>query len=203
MKNCGKASHQVNFQSNLCTLGTLQSRTKSPRISACWIRKDAPTGSRLSRHNRMGCTIRVASKKGGFLRFYVDNRRFNAITYRDLYPIPRIYESIDLFGESTVSSTVDTRSRDFQGKIGNKNQIQTNFKSRHVLYRFTGMWIGPKTHQTQFSEPWMLYCHQLNGNQCGLPRRHCNILYIARGTYFPRETSTHVTSNRRSDLNPQ
>lgn len=58
----------------------------------------------------------LATKKDGIIRFYVDNRRLDALTARDSYRIPRMDECIDLLGEATVFSTLDANRGYWQVK---------------------------------------------------------------------------------------
>ena len=47
--------------------------------------------------------IILVRKKNGKVKFCVDYRRLNAITRKDVYPIPRIDETIDTSGSSQLS----------------------------------------------------------------------------------------------------
>lgn len=49
----------------------------------------------------------ISAKKDGLLCFQVDYRRLNAVTFRDLYPIPLMDKSIDFLKNSTVLSTLN------------------------------------------------------------------------------------------------
>lgn len=52
----------------------------------------------------------LAKNSDGSLRFCVDYRRLNDITYKDLYPLPRIDSCLDALGGSKYFSTMDLRS---------------------------------------------------------------------------------------------
>ena len=49
-------------------------------------------------------------KQDESLRFCVDYRRLNALNVRDTYPIPRMDECLDSFGEAKVFATLDCNS---------------------------------------------------------------------------------------------
>ncbi|CAN8069905.1 unnamed protein product [Agarophyton chilense] len=49
----------------------------------------------------------LAPKQDGSWRFCVDYRRLNAVTVKDVYPIPRMGEYIDSLGTATVFTTLN------------------------------------------------------------------------------------------------
>ena len=52
----------------------------------------------------------VTPKKDGTLRLCVNYRRLNAMTVRDAYPIPKMYECINSLWDAKVFSTLDSNS---------------------------------------------------------------------------------------------
>ncbi len=51
-------------------------------------------------HSEYAAPVVLAPKHDGFWRFCVDNRRLNAISGDDKYPIPRIYDCLDRLGKA-------------------------------------------------------------------------------------------------------
>ena len=49
----------------------------------------------------------LVTKKDGSTRFCVDYRRLNSLTIKDAYPLPRIDDSLRLFGNQQWFSTMD------------------------------------------------------------------------------------------------
>ena len=58
-----------------------------------------------------------APSKDGSLQFCVDYRRLNAVTAHGSYPIPRMDECIDSFGDTQVFSTLDCNAGYWQIEV--------------------------------------------------------------------------------------
>ena len=52
----------------------------------------------------------LVKKKSGDPRFCVDYRRLNAVTRKDVFPLPRIDDLLDQLGGKKVFSTLDAKS---------------------------------------------------------------------------------------------
>ena len=61
--------------------------------------------------------IVLVAKKDGSSRFCVDYRRLNSITKVDMFPLPRVDESLDLLSKSRYFSTLDLSSGYWQVKM--------------------------------------------------------------------------------------
>lgn len=91
-----------------------------------------------------------APKKDGSLRFCVDNRRMNAATKQDLYPIPRLDECIGSLGEAAVLSSFDTNNGYWQVEVDVADRNNSDFISIHGLFRFVRMQLGLKNKSETF-----------------------------------------------------
>ena len=89
-------------------------------------------------------------KKDGTMRFCVDYRKLNAVTVRDSYPLPRMDECIDSFGDATVFTTLDCNSGYWQVEIAEEDRDKTKFASHSGLYRFLRMPFGLKNAPATF-----------------------------------------------------
>ena len=51
--------------------------------------------------------VMSVAKKDGSTRFYIDYWRLNSITKMDIFPLPRIDDSLDLLAKSKYFTTLD------------------------------------------------------------------------------------------------
>ena len=87
----------------------------------------------LSRSEWAGPVVLVP-KKDGTLRFCVEYWRLNALTRRDSYPIPRMDECINSFGDATIFSTLECNSGYWQVEVDEADKDKTTFTSHMGLY---------------------------------------------------------------------
>ena len=85
----------------------------------------------------------VLAKKGdGSLRFCVDYRQLNELTYKDCYPLPRISACLDALGGSSYFSTLDLRSGFWQTALDPHDADKTAFVTRRGQFRFKVLSFG-------------------------------------------------------------
>ena len=73
-------------------------------------------------------------KKDGTLRFCVDYRRLNAVTRKDVFPLPHIDDLLDQLGGKHVFSTLDARSGYWQIQMHEASREKTAFVTMDGLY---------------------------------------------------------------------
>ena len=88
------------------------------------------------------CGVVMAKKKGGQLRFCCDFRYLNAVTIKDAYPIPRIYESLSKLGDAKFFTTLDLGSAFWHVPIRKQDREKTGFECELGLYQWNILLFG-------------------------------------------------------------
>jgi RNase H-like domain found in reverse transcriptase/Reverse transcriptase (RNA-dependent DNA polymerase)/Integrase zinc binding domain len=84
----------------------------------------------------------LVPKADGGWRFCVDYRRLNAITERDVYPLPRMDKCLDSLGDAYVFSTLDANAGYWQVKVAAEDRDKTSFTCHVGTFRFLRMPFG-------------------------------------------------------------
>jgi len=81
-------------------------------------------------------------KKDGTYRFCIDYRKINAITKKDVYPLPRIEDALDNLGGAKYFSILDLISGFYQIEVDERDREKTAFITADGLYEFKRMPMG-------------------------------------------------------------
>ena len=125
----------------------------------------------------------LVKKKSGGLRFCVDYRALNAVTRKDVFPMPCIDDMLDQLGGKKIVTTLDARSGYWQIKMGADSQEKTAFSTHDGLYEFRVMPFGVCNGLATFQR---LMLHALRGFG-----EFCNV-YIDDMTVFSSSVDEHL-----------
>ena len=89
-----------------------------------------------------GFPVVMVKKKDGSWRFCVDFRSLNAITQKDVYPLPRIDETIEHTAGARIFSVVDALSGYWNVKMGDSSKDKAAVSTKFGLFRFLRMPFG-------------------------------------------------------------
>ena len=84
----------------------------------------------------------IVTKKDGSPRFCVDFRKLNAITKKQVFPMPRIDEVLDSLGDSCYFTTLDLASGYWQVPMDPDDMEKTAFCTRSGSFHFRVMAMG-------------------------------------------------------------
>ena len=84
----------------------------------------------------------LAKKRDGTLRCCIDYRQLNAVTRKDVYPLPRINDCLDTMASASYFSTFDLRSSYHQVEVALQDRDKTTFICPRGMYRYKTMPFG-------------------------------------------------------------
>ena len=133
--------------------------------------------------------IVLVKKKDNTLRFCVDYRRLNSITKLDVFPLPRIDDTLDLLSQTKYFTTLDLASGYWQVKMHEDAREKTAFTTYSGLYEFNVMPFGLCNAPATFQRLMELVL-------TGLTRKSC-MVYIDDILVFSKTFEEHLTHLRQ------
>ena len=78
----------------------------------------------------------LVEKRDSSYCFCVDYRRLNAVTKMDVFPLPRVDDTLDMLSQTRYFSTLDLAAGYWQVQMDNDSQEQTAFSTYLGHYEF-------------------------------------------------------------------
>ncbi|KAE9174383.1 hypothetical protein PF002_g29070 [Phytophthora fragariae] len=125
-----------------------------------------------------GFPVVLVRKKDGEVRFCVDYRALNKVTKKDVYPLPRIDETLEALGGALLFTTLDLHSGYWQIGVSPEDRDKTAFTTKQGLYRFLRMPFGLMNAPSTFQR-------MMNGVLRGLTWTTC-LVYLDDIVVFTR-----------------
>ena len=108
----------------------------------------------------------MVRKPDGSWRFCIDYRKFNAVTHRDAYPLPRIDSTLDSLKVATYFTTLDLVSVYWQVAMAEGNKEKTAFSTPQGHFEFNVMPFGLTNAPTTFQRLMECILAGLSGEEC-------------------------------------
>ena len=89
-----------------------------------------------------GAPVLFQKKHDGSLRMCIDYRAINKVTIKNKYPIPLIADLFDQLGRARYFTKLELRSRYYQVRIAEGDELKTTYVTRYGSYEFLVMPFG-------------------------------------------------------------
>ena len=119
----------------------------------------------------------VVQTPGGHFRFCADYRRLNKRTLNDVYPIPRINDSLNSLGDATVFSTLDCTVGFWKIPVAAEDREKTTFTSHTGLFPFFRLSIGRVNAPASFQGALDIILSGIHWQTCLLYRYDVIVIY--------------------------
>ncbi|KAE9018635.1 hypothetical protein PR001_g14085 [Phytophthora rubi] len=99
-----------------------------------------------------GFPVVLVRKKDGSVRFCIDYRALNAVTIKDVYPLPRVDETLEALYGSRCFTSLDLHAGYWLLGVAEEDKAKTAFTTRRGLFQFRRMPLAYAMHQARFRD---------------------------------------------------
>lgn len=89
-----------------------------------------------------GFPVVLVKKKDGTVRFCIDYRALNSVTVKDVYPLPRVDETLEALHGAQRFTSLDLHAGYWQLGVAEEDKPKTAFTTRRGLFQFCRMPFG-------------------------------------------------------------
>ena len=132
--------------------------------------------------------VLLIPKRDQTARFCVDYRALNAITKRDVYPLPYIQDIFDTIGQGNVFTTLDLKSGYWQLEVAPEDREKTAFTCHRGHFEFNRISFGLTNAPAVFQRAMDRILSPVIGR--------CALVYIDDIVVFSRSMTDHVSDLR-------
>jgi hypothetical protein len=100
----------------------------------------------------------IVRKKDGTVRFCIDYRALNAVTAKDVYPLPRGDETLEALYGSQRFTSLDLHAGYWQLGVAEEDRPKTAFTTRRGLFQFKRCPLVYATLPVHSSDLWIVCC---------------------------------------------
>ncbi|KAM7303194.1 retrovirus-related Pol polyprotein from transposon 17.6 [Ixodes scapularis] len=112
---------------------------KERKVSQCQVQEMLDDDNIQPSRSSLASRVALVKKKDGTLRFCVDYRRLNAVTKTDVYPLPRIEDTLGRLRHSRYVWSMDLKSGYWLIEVHERDREKTAFVTPDGLYEFKVM----------------------------------------------------------------
>lgn len=126
----------------------------------------------------------LVKKTDGQWRFCIDYRKVNAVTKKEVYPLPRIDDCLSALGQSRYFTTLDMAAGYWQVRMSDKDREKTAFVTTEGQWEFRVMPFGLTNAPATFQR-------LMDATLAGLKWSSC-LVYLDDVIIFSKDFETHL-----------
>jgi len=131
----------------------------------------------------------LVPKPNGTMLFCVDYRRLNEVKVRNVYPLPRMDDFIDVLGDAEVFSTLVCNSGYWQIPVADEDRDKTTFACHEGAYRYIRLPFGLSNAPATFQRDIDMILGGLKWKSC--------LVYLDDIIVFSQSAGEHVEHLRQ------